>query len=94
MGDPTQGIFTGLSEAEDFAGLALFDECEVIERILRHLGLREEGVQLKPACAPPAGEGTVEFFTAAPFSRLSRARVVTRRWTRGAAPICLRSLRS
>ncbi len=37
------------------------DEREVIERILRHLGLREQGVRVTPARAPPdSGECVVE----------------------------------
>jgi len=40
--------------------VALFDEREVTERILHHLGLWEEGVRLNPARAPPDGEGIVE----------------------------------
>jgi len=47
--------------------VALIDEREVIERILRHLGLWEEGVRLNPARAPPDGEGTVELFPGDPF---------------------------
>jgi len=47
--------------------VALIDEREVIERILRHLGLWEEGVRLNPARAPPAGEGTVKLFPDDPF---------------------------
>ena len=46
---------------------ALIDEREVIERILRHLGLWEEGVRLNPAWAPPDGEGIVELFPGNPF---------------------------
>ena len=33
--------------------VALIDEREVIERILRHLGLWEAGVRVSPARAPP-----------------------------------------
>jgi hypothetical protein len=47
--------------------VALIDEHEVIERILRHLGLWEEGIRLNPARAPPAGEGTLELFPGDPF---------------------------
>jgi hypothetical protein len=46
--------------------VALIDEREVIERILRHLGLWEEGVRLNPARAPPNGEGTLELFPGNP----------------------------
>ena len=42
--------------------VALIDQREVIERILRHLGLWEEGVRLYPARGPPTGEGTVDLF--------------------------------
>jgi hypothetical protein len=47
--------------------VALIDERAVIERILRHLGLWEEGVRLNPARAPPRGEGIVELFPGDPF---------------------------
>ena len=47
--------------------VALIDEREVIERILRHLGLWEEGVKLHLARAPPEGEGIVELFSGDPF---------------------------
>ena len=47
--------------------VVLIDEGVVIERILRHLGLWEEGVRLHPARAPPGGEGTVELFPGDPF---------------------------
>ena len=47
--------------------IALIDEREVIERILRHLGLWEEGVRLNPARAPPDGEGIAELFPDDPF---------------------------
>jgi len=33
--------------------VALIDDREVIERILRHLGLWEQGVRVFPARAPP-----------------------------------------
>ena len=33
--------------------VALIDDREVIERILRHLGLWEQGVRVLPARAPP-----------------------------------------
>ena len=33
--------------------LALIDDRDVIERILRHLGLWEQGVRVLPARAPP-----------------------------------------
>ncbi len=33
--------------------VALIDDREVIERILRHLGLWEQGVSVLPARAPP-----------------------------------------
>ena len=47
--------------------VALIDEREVIERILRHLGLWVEGVRLNPARAPPEGEGIVELIPGDPF---------------------------
>ncbi|MDH3982499.1 MAG: hypothetical protein OES84_06300 [Kiritimatiellaceae bacterium] len=47
--------------------MEIIDEREVIERILRHLGLWEEPVRLHPARAPPAGEGSVELFPDDPF---------------------------
>ena len=41
--------------------VALIDEREVIERILRHLELWEQGVRVTPARAPPtSGECVVE----------------------------------
>ena len=45
----------------------LIDEREVIERILRHLGLWAEGVRLNPARAPPHGERMVELFPGDPI---------------------------
>jgi hypothetical protein len=47
--------------------VSLIDEREVIERILRHLGLWEEPVCLHPARAPPAGERVLELFPGDPF---------------------------
>ena len=47
--------------------VALIDERAVIERILRNLGLWEEGVRLNPARAPPNGEGKVELIPGDPF---------------------------
>jgi hypothetical protein len=47
--------------------VALIDEHKVIERILRHLGLWEEGVRINPVRAPPNGEGTLELFPGDPF---------------------------
>ena len=47
--------------------VALIDERVVIERILRHLGLWEEGVRLNPARAPPDVERIVELFPGNPF---------------------------
>jgi hypothetical protein len=47
--------------------VALIDQREVIGRILRHLGLWEEGVPLHPARAPPEGEGAEELFPGDPF---------------------------
>ncbi|WP_136063587.1 hypothetical protein [Pontiella sulfatireligans] len=52
--------------------VALIDERAVIERILRHLCMWEKGVPLKPARAPPEGEGTVELFPGDPFPDYSR----------------------
>ncbi len=46
---------------------AFIDEREVIERILRHLGLWEDPVRLYPAGAPPHGEGILELFPGDPF---------------------------
>ena len=47
--------------------VSLIDEREVIERILRHLGLWEEPVPFHPARGPPAGEGAVDLFPSDPF---------------------------
>lgn len=47
--------------------VALIDERAVIERILRHLGLWDEGGRLNLARAPPEGEGTLELFPGDPF---------------------------
>jgi hypothetical protein len=47
--------------------VALIDEREVIERILRHLCLWEESVPVHPARSPPEGEGSVELFPGDPF---------------------------
>ena len=47
--------------------VALIDEREVIERILRHLGLWEEGVRRNPARAPPDVESIVELFAGDPL---------------------------
>lgn len=47
--------------------VALIDEREVIERILRHLGLWEEGLPHHPARAPPSGERVLELFPGDPF---------------------------
>jgi hypothetical protein len=47
--------------------VSLIDEREVIERILRHLGLWEEPVCLHPARAPPDGERVAELFPDDPF---------------------------
>jgi hypothetical protein len=47
--------------------VALIDEHEVIERILRHLGLWEAGVRLNPSRAPPDVERIVELFPDDPF---------------------------
>lgn len=66
--------------------VALIDQREVIERILRHLGLWEEGARLHPARAPPGGEriaaslpslrtsltSCVELFPGDPFPDYSR----------------------
>ncbi|AKJ64176.1 hypothetical protein [Kiritimatiella glycovorans] len=56
--------------------VSLIDEREVIERILRHLGLWEEPVPFHPARAPPDGEGTVELFPGDPFPDYSREPVM------------------
>ena len=48
--------------------IAFIDEREVIERILRHLGLWEEGERLNPARAPPPeGKRIVDLFPGDPF---------------------------
>ena len=47
--------------------VSLIDEREVIERILRHLGLWEGAVPFRPARAPPGDEGTLELFPGDPF---------------------------
>jgi len=51
--------------------VALIDQREVIERILRHLGLWTEGIRLNPARAPPDGERVVELFPDDPFPNYS-----------------------
>ncbi len=57
--------------------VALIDEREVIERILRHLGLWTEGVRLNAARAPPeGGERVVELFPGDPFPDYSREPVM------------------
>jgi len=56
--------------------VALIDEREVIERILRHLGLWEEGVRLNPARAPPEVERIVELFPGDPFPDYSMGPVM------------------
>ena len=47
--------------------VALIDDRELTERILRHLGLWTEGVRLNPARAPPDGERVLELFPGDPF---------------------------
>jgi hypothetical protein len=47
--------------------ISLIAERELIERILRHLGLWEEPVPFHPARAPPTGERVVELFPGDPF---------------------------
>ena len=48
--------------------VALIDDREVIERILRHLGLWEQGVRVFPARAPPeADEWVIESCYDDPF---------------------------
>jgi hypothetical protein len=47
--------------------VAFIAEREVIKRILRHLGLWEEGVRLNPSGAPSDGEGIVKRFPDDPF---------------------------
>lgn len=39
--------------------VSLIDDREVIERILRHLGLWEQGVRVAPARAPPENKETI-----------------------------------
>jgi hypothetical protein len=56
--------------------VALIDERAVIERILRHLGLWEEGERLNPARAPPDGEDVVELFPGDPFPDYSMEPVI------------------
>jgi hypothetical protein len=56
--------------------VALIDQREVIERILRHLGLWTEGVRLNPARAPPDGESVLELFPGDPFPDYSREPVM------------------
>ncbi len=56
--------------------VALIDKRAVIERILRHLGLWEEGVRLNPARAPPRREGIIELFPGDPFPDYSREPVM------------------
>jgi len=56
--------------------VSLIDQREVIERILRHLGLWEEGVRLNPARAPPDGERVLELFPVDPFPDYSREPVM------------------
>ena len=53
--------------------VALIDEREVIERILRHLGLWETGVRVSPARAPPEpGDWVIEPCYDDPFPCLPR----------------------
>ena len=56
--------------------VALIDERVVIERILRHLGLWEEGVRLNPVRAPPGREGALELFAEDPFPDYSMDPVI------------------
>jgi hypothetical protein len=56
--------------------VSLIDERDVIERILRYLGLWEEPVPFYSARAPPGGEGTVELFPDDPFPDYSREPVM------------------
>jgi hypothetical protein len=51
--------------------VALIDQHGVIERILRHLGLWDEGERLNPARAPPEGERVLELFSEDPFPAYS-----------------------
>jgi hypothetical protein len=69
--------------------VALIDEREVIERILRHLGLWEEGVRLNPARAPPDGQDANLEKT--PLSNTFFAmKSLTRTAPTGAYPNCLK----
>lgn len=61
--------------------VALIDEREVIERILRYLSLWEEGTRLNPARAPPTGEWMMELFPEDPFPDYLATTVVT--WQHG-----------
>jgi hypothetical protein len=49
--------------------VALIDDRTVIERILRHLGLWEQGVRVSPSTGPPAEivERVTETFIEDPF---------------------------
>jgi len=48
--------------------VALIDDREVIERILRHLGLWQQGVRVSPARAPPEiAEWVIEPWLDDPF---------------------------
>jgi hypothetical protein len=50
--------------------VALIDDRQVIERILRHLGLWEQGVCVSPSTGPPAqlpGERIIEPWLDDPF---------------------------
>ena len=46
--------------------MALIDQREVIERILRHLGLWQQGVRIHPGTDPP-GETIIEPWLDDPF---------------------------
>ena len=47
--------------------VALIDDRDVIEKILRHLGLWQQGVRVMPSRAPPANETVIELWPDNPF---------------------------
>jgi hypothetical protein len=47
--------------------VSLIDDQAVIERILRHLGLWQQGVRVMPSRAPPANETVIEHWPDDPF---------------------------
>lgn len=56
--------------------VALIDQQAVIERILRHLGLWEQGVRVTPSTGPPAGPLPLVGRAGRPPTPVSRERIV------------------